>query len=238
MFTGPRNSQYNRDTELYDRLINELYYGRYPDGVTLPPEYADFVQNNLLRLLIRLARYKFVARMLRPRDHLLEIGSGSGVGTMFLSQHCARATGIDVKLHEVEEARGISKRDNVDFEVADFFTYPAERKFDAIAALDVIEHMPIEVGAQLIAKASTHLNPGGMLIIGTPSVYVREYQSALSKASHIKMYDQDELVELVERSFHRVLPFSMNDEMMHTGMPKMSWYYFVLAVEPHTAAAP
>jgi 2-polyprenyl-3-methyl-5-hydroxy-6-metoxy-1,4-benzoquinol methylase len=187
-------------------------------------------------LLIRLARYKFVARMLRPRDSVLEIGSGSGVGTMFLSQHCARAIGIDVKQHEVNESRAINRRENVSFEVADFFEFPRERRFDAVVALDVIEHMPIEVGARLIEKAGQHLNPGGMVVIGTPSVYVREYQSALSKASHVKMYDQDELVELMERYFHRVLPFSMNDEVVHTGMPKMAWYYFMLALQPRDAA--
>jgi hypothetical protein len=58
------------------RLTEEVY-GKYPDGVTLTSEYAELVQDNLLHVLIRRARCKFVTKMLTKTDNVLEVGSGS-----------------------------------------------------------------------------------------------------------------------------------------------------------------
>lgn len=222
---------YNKDNELYAKLVEELYT-QYPEGITLPPEYAYFIQKNLLQFLIRLARYKFVARILKKTDRVLEIGSGSGLGSIFLSQHSEYVTGLDVKSTEVEEAKAINRRDNVDFIVGDFFNLDETLKYDVIVALDVIEHMPEDVGHLFVAAISRHLKPTGMAVIGTPSLYSYEYQSPLSKASHVKCYDQQELLGVIDNYFGRTVAFSMNDELVHTGFHKMAWYYFVLAFMP------
>lgn len=222
---------YNKDQNEYARLIEELY-AAYPNGVTLPPEYASYVENGLMNLLIRLARYKFAARMLRPTDRVLEVGSGSGLGATFLAQHCAHVTGIDVKSTEVEEARSLSRRSNVEFRVADLFTAQDLGQFDVVVNLDVIEHFPEEQGRKLVQCMASRLNPTGMMILGTPSFHAWQYQSALSKASHFKCYEQHELAAVVDASFGRTLLFSMNDEIVHTGSPKMAWYYFALGLLP------
>lgn len=221
---------YNYDPQKYQELVDDLY--QHYSGVTLPPEYAFFMERDLLRLLIRLARYKFVARMLKKTDRVLEIGSGSGVGSIFLGQHCAHVTGLEVKTTEVDEARALNRRENVDFIVGDLFDLPAAQRFDTVVALDVIEHMPVEQGHRFVAAMSRLLEPTGMLVIGSPSLYSYPHQSALSQASHVKCYDQVELMQLVETYCHRALPFSMNDEVVHTGYHKMAWYYFVLAFMP------
>jgi 2-polyprenyl-3-methyl-5-hydroxy-6-metoxy-1,4-benzoquinol methylase len=222
--------KYNKDPDLYQKLVDEMYRDHPP--ITLSSEYAQFIENNLLRFLIRLARYKFVAKMLRKTDRVLEIGSSSGLGSIFLSQHCQYVKGLEIKQTELDEARLVNRRKNVVFENADFFTFPIGEPYDAVVALDVIEHMPVEIGQKLVTTASKHLRPDGMLIIGTPSLYSYEYQSPLSKASHVKCYDLPELVDLFTLDFGRTLSFSMNDEMVHTGYHKMAWYYFVLGLVP------
>jgi len=151
---------------------------------------------------------------------------------MFISQHCAHVTGIEVKTTEVEEARAINRRENVEFKVADLFEMEVARPYDVVFSLDVIEHMPIEQGQKLIAAMARQLSSTGMAIIGTPSIYSYEYQSPVSKASHVKCYAQEELLASVDKYFGRTLAFSMNDEMVHTGSPQMAWYYFVLAFMP------
>lgn len=219
--------KYNLKPEEYDNLINEIYR-RYPKGVNLSPEYASFVEEDTLRLLIRLARYKFIARLLKPTDCVLEVGSGSGLGSIFLGQHCKQVTGIDVKTTEVDEARALNKRKNVNFQVEDLFNMKTNKKFDVVLSLDVIEHMPFEMGQKLVAKKASLLKENGLLIVGTPSIYSYPHQSKLSQASHVKCYDLPELINLIDKYVKRTTPFSMNDELVHTGHHKMAWYYFVI----------
>ena len=223
--------KYNKNQELYQSLVDKMYE-EYDGGVNLPPEYGMFFEKDLLRLLIRLARYKFVARQLTKNDTVLEVGSGSGVGTIFLGQHAKEAVGIDIKSTEVEEARSINKRENVRFICDDFFAHEFANKFDAVVSLDVIEHLDAENSDRFLTKIATTLKENGFCIIGTPSLYSWEHQSDLSKASHEKCYDLPELRSLIEEHFGRTLVFSMNDELVHTGYYKMAWYYYVLAFYP------
>lgn len=223
--------KYNKDSAEYGKLVEELYL-KYGDGVNLPPEYMQFVQEDLLRFCIRLARYKFIARLIKKTDSVLEVGCGSGLGSIFLSQHCSHVTGIDIKTTEIKEATALNKRKNVSFIVQDFFNMQDGESYDVLVALDVIEHLSEEQGILFIEKAAKQLKSNGVLIIGTPSIYSYPYQSKLSKASHIKCYDLKELEILIEDKFCRTISFSMNDELVHTGYYKMAWYYFVLAFLP------
>jgi len=202
------------------------------EPITLPAEYAHYIQDNTLQLLVRLARYKFVAKHLKKTDRVFEIGSGVGVGAQFLAQHCAFVKGIEFKDDEIARANAVKRRSNVEFVQGDFFDMDEKEKFDAIINLDVIEHMPENIGEKLIAKTTRHLEKNGMMIIGTPSIYSFPYQGPQSKAAHIKCYDQEELLKIVNRYYGRTLAFSMNDEMVHTGFSKLAWYYFIVAFYP------
>jgi SAM-dependent methyltransferase len=41
--------------------------------------------------------------------------------------------------------------------------------FDAILMLELIEHLPLRAGLQFLSHAIDHLNPGGVLVLGTPN---------------------------------------------------------------------
>jgi len=222
--------KYHNNEELYGRFVEELYEKNPP--ISLGPEYADFITNNSLQLLIRLARYKFAARMIKRSDDVLEVGCGSGLGAVFLGQHARKVTGIEIKSHDLAEAEAINRRDNVRFLQADFFAYDPPQRHDVSVCLDVIEHLTPEIGERFVERMSQVIAADGMAIVGTPSIYSYPYQGELSRASHVKCYDQAELVALMDRYFSRTLVFSMNDEMVHTGHPKLAWYYFVIGVMP------
>ena len=223
--------KYNKDQEDYQKLVNEMS-DTYSGGITLPPEYASFVKEDLGRLLIRLARYKFIAKHLKKEDSVLELGCGSGLGSIYFSQYSKDVVGIDIKTSEIEQAIGINSRDNIDFICNDFFDYNFKNKFDVTVNLDVIEHLEEVDADKLLSKMSSLTSKTGMAIIGTPSYYSWPHQGALSKASHIKCYDLPELEKKVGQYFERTLSFSMNDEIVHTGHYKMAWYYFIIAFYP------
>jgi len=218
------------DQEQFMQLHEDVCAGHSP--ITLPPFFSHLIQDDQLKLLVKLARYKFVARMIKSTDTVLEVGSGMGIGSIFLGQHASHVTGLDVQEDLTSQARSINKRDNVTFECADLCQYTHPEKFDVAVSLDVIEHVPVEEGSQHVQALARHIKHDGMCIIGSPSIYSYQYQGADSRAAHVKCYDQKELTELVEKHFKRTLAFSMNDEVVHTGFSKLAWYYFVIAFVP------
>jgi 2-polyprenyl-3-methyl-5-hydroxy-6-metoxy-1,4-benzoquinol methylase len=216
--------------EQYSRLVAEQHANFPP--LAVPSEYSELFQVNTLQLLVKLARYKFVARLLKRTDDLLEVGSGSGLGTIFLSQHVKHVTGLEINKHDFDAACSVNKRENVTLRNQSIFDYAAERKHDAALAMDVIEHFEVEGGRKLVAQMARQCAPQGVVFIGTPSIHSYPYQSKYSQAAHIKCYDQAELVALMDEFFIRTFAFSMNDEVVHTGHPKLAWYYFVIGVVP------
>jgi 2-polyprenyl-3-methyl-5-hydroxy-6-metoxy-1,4-benzoquinol methylase len=222
------------DPERFERLLQEQH-SRFP-ALNLPPEFAELFETNTLQLLIKLARYKFAARLIKPSDEVLEVGSGNGIGTIFLAQHARHVTGVEIKRRDHDAACSINRRSNVKFLLQSIFDYDTSRRYDAVVSLDVIEHLPVEEGGKFVAQLARLCKPDGLVFVGTPSIHSYPYQGKYSQAAHIKCYDQDELVALMEGYFDRTLAFSMNDEIVHTGHPKLAWYYIVLGLLPRSAA--
>jgi 2-polyprenyl-3-methyl-5-hydroxy-6-metoxy-1,4-benzoquinol methylase len=216
--------------EQYSRLVAEQRANFPP--MTVPSEFSELFQVNTLQLLVKLARYKFVARLLKKTDDVLEVGSGSGLGTIFLSQHAKHVTGLEINKHDFDASCSMNKRPNVTLKNQSIFDYTAETKHDAALAMDVIEHFKVEDARKLLAQMARQCTPQGVVFIGTPSIHSYPYQSKYSQAAHIKCYDQPELVALMDEFFVRTFAFSMNDEIVHTGNPKLAWYYFVIGVVP------
>jgi len=72
------------------------------------------------------------------------------------------------------------------------------------------------------------LRPSGALIVGSPSLESQPYASPLSKEGHVNCKTMPDFKALMQRFFHNVFMFSMNDEVVHTGYHKMAHYLFAL----------
>jgi 2-polyprenyl-3-methyl-5-hydroxy-6-metoxy-1,4-benzoquinol methylase len=221
------------DLAAYEDLIREQH--RLFPSIVLPPEYAELFEINTLQILVKLARYKFAAKLIKKSDEVLEVGSGTGLGTIFLSQHAKSVTGLEIKQHDYEAACAVNKRPNVEFILESVFEHDLSKSYDAIVSLDVIEHLAAAEGRKFVARLAQHCRRDGFAVIGTPSIYSFPYQSKYSQTAHVKCYDQQELVALMDDFFGRTIAFSMNDEIVHTGHPKMAWYYFVLGFLPRSS---
>ena len=44
---------------------------------------------------VKLARYKFVSKMLDKNDYVVDVGCGGGLSTFYYSNFCRKAVGID-----------------------------------------------------------------------------------------------------------------------------------------------
>jgi len=181
-------------------------------------------------LLFTLSRYKFVAKMLAGRRHVLEIGCGDAFGTRLVLQEVKRLTATDFDQIFVDDVlRRMDKRWKFDCRQHDLLTAPFPGTFDGAYALDVLEHIPPKQEKTFIGNIVRSLTSEGVLIVGSPSLESQAYASIISKRGHVNCKTRKTMRELLERFFYNVFIFSMNDEIVHTGYSPMAHYLIGLA---------
>jgi hypothetical protein len=65
-----------------------------------------------------------------------------------------------------------------------------------------------------------------------PSLESQAHASPQSKAGHVNCKSGPELRKAMEKYFHSVFVFSMNDEVVHTGFYPMAHYLLALCTHP------
>jgi 2-polyprenyl-3-methyl-5-hydroxy-6-metoxy-1,4-benzoquinol methylase len=182
------------------------------------------------RLTFTLSRYKFVAKLLSGRKHVLEVGCADAFGTRIVRQEVQRLTATDFDPLFVED---VKKRMNPKWEfevfVHDMLSGPVPGVYDGAYALDVLEHIEPAKEHTFLQNLVASLAPHGAVVIGMPSLESQVYASPNSKAGHVNCKSLPELKGLMEQYFHNVFMFCMNDEVVHTGFHKMAHYLFALA---------
>lgn len=191
----------------------------------------DFHSNPLMAA-IKLARFKFVARMLSSDDVVADLGCGNGYSAYMYAHFARQVIGVDLYA-DIPRAQERWHRENLSFIKADLVEGlpPALNGagVTAVTCVDVIEHFHRPDGEAIVARAANLLPAGGMMVLGTPSKFSDAYRSPGSRKSHHHEYEPDELRALVGQHFRRTLLFSMNDETVHTGFSKLAWFFFVLS---------
>jgi SAM-dependent methyltransferase len=89
---------------------------------------------------------------------VLDVGAGDRYWSQVLSR-----LGIDADYRSAD----LETRHNHDY--GDFLS--VDDSFDAVLMLELIEHLPLELGLRFIEHAVALLNPGGVLVIGTPNTH-------------------------------------------------------------------
>jgi 2-polyprenyl-3-methyl-5-hydroxy-6-metoxy-1,4-benzoquinol methylase len=181
------------------------------------------------RLLFTLSRYKFVAKMLSGRQHVLEVGCADAFGTRVVQQEVKRLTATDFDQVFIDDVvRRMDERWRFECRQHDLLTGPFPGSFDGAYAMDVIEHIPEAHEDVFVGNIVKSLTPEGVLILGSPSIESQPYASPPSKAGHVNCKTGEQLRALLERFFHNVFLFSMNDEVVHTGFAPMAHYLLVI----------
>ncbi len=179
------------------------------------------------RLLFILARYKFVAKMLRGKRRVLEIGCADGFASRLILQYCDSLDAVDIDTNALEIAiENRSEKWPVNFFAHDIME-GAPGPYDAVFALDLFEHIARAREDEFL-RAVRDCAP--VAILGSPSLESQPYASALSKEGHINCKTEVEMRASLLRFWSHVFIFSMNDETLHTGFDKMAHYRFALAV--------
>lgn len=173
---------------------------------------------------------KFIAKLLQQKDTLLELGCHDGVSSNFFSLFCKNVDAIDTNEKTIAEA--CSNFGHINFMHRDALEYVPDKKYDVIVMLDFIEHFNENQGKLLIEKYARFISPAGMVIIGTPNRNFIKLRAKHNKEHHLHEYYPEELQNLLEHNFSRVMLFSMNDELVHTGNIELAWFIFAIALCP------
>jgi len=181
------------------------------------------------RLVFTLARYKFVAKMLSGKSHVMEVGCGDAFGSRIVKQEVEALTVLDFDPVFVEDIE--ARRDPawpLSAYVHDMLSGPFPGEFDAIYSLDVLEHIPLAQEELFLGNILRSLRNDGVLIIGMPSLESQAHASPQSKEGHVNCKTGKDFKRLMEKCFHNVFLFAMNDEVVHTGFYPMAHYLIAL----------
>lgn len=212
---------------------NQIQYDRYLEKgpAKMGPWTSHIWRTDPKHLGFLLARYKFCAKILSGKEKVLEVGCGDGFGTLVVLQTVGSIHGIDFEPLIVADANERFMQEDQKkciFTVHDITKKPMHQKFDAVYSLDVLEHIPPEHEDRFMSNICDSLTQHSVCIIGTPNVTAQQYASSASAEGHVNLKSADSLTKLMNRYFHHVFIFSMNDEVVHTGFYPMAHYLLAL----------
>lgn len=220
--------------EVKQQLVRNLNRGNATNENYILPfgmYYTSMIHSDIKHLAFVLSRYKFASKILlyKKNIELLELGCQEALGGMLLKQNISmkKYVGIDFDEDAIKWNKQYMPKE-FEFICKDFLEYKVIGEFDAVISLDVIEHIPSEKEDKYCQVISENLKENGVAIIGTPNITMTPYASEASRIGHINLYDQKRLYELLDKYFHNVFIFNMNDEVVNMGFAPMACYIFAV----------
>lgn len=184
------------------------------------------------RILFVLARYKFVAKLLAGKGHVLEIGCGDAFGTRLVAQTVEAVTAIDFDREMLLSAQDVNENWRVGLAVHNILDAPTIHRYESAYAIDVLEHVWPADEDLFLRHTIKSVEHTGLVILGTPSLESQAYASEASREGHVNCKTMEQLRALCARHFESVLMFGMNDELVHTGYGPMCHYLWAICWGP------
>lgn len=183
-------------------------------------------------LAMVLARYRAAAALIGTAARVLELGCGEGIGAGILARDRRRYAGVDTDLEALDIACVMYRGRPLEFVHGDVLGLHAWSRWDAVVALDVIEHVQPGSTDRFFRTAVDHLDTAGVLVVGTPNAAFDYLASPQSRAGHVNLFTHDRLVGEMAARFRVVQSLGMQDTSLHLGHPEARHYLLVVGVCP------
>ena len=165
--------------------------------------------------------------MLEGKRDVLEVGCGDAFGTPIVLQSVKSVCCVDFEPLIIDDARRRTLGEDfaITFSVHDMTKGAVGGgPFDGAYSLDVIEHVQPEHEELFMQNICKSLQEDAVLIIGTPNILASQHASEYSRAGHVNLKSAETLRALILTYFKNSFIFSMNDELVHTGVSPMAHY--------------
>jgi len=144
-----------------------------PAGLPFLVEHWFLASRTRRYMILRRIRDVLEAAGFRATDRVLELGTGWAYGSHWARQSGARAVGIDLGLDQLRWARrSLAPDDALHLAQANAKALPfRSATFDAIASVEMMEHVFRPDREAVLAEAFRVLKPGGTIALSTPNAH-------------------------------------------------------------------
>jgi len=225
---GEEMHKLSRTRKVWEKVQEDPELDR---NILLGPINSHSLWRDPKHLGFTLSRYKFAAKLLQDKEKIVDIGCGEGIGCLMLKAETkAQITGVDFDSEQIAYAKeNIKPLSGIEFVCQDLVNERINiNQVDGLVSIDVLEHIHHDEEEKFFANTLSCLTDNAIAIFGTPTVYSKKHMGKRSMIGHINMFDEERLRNTLHKYFRYVFVFSMNDEMIHTGFPKMAHYFMVL----------
>jgi|tagenome__1003787_1003787.scaffolds.fasta_scaffold20942551_2 2-polyprenyl-3-methyl-5-hydroxy-6-metoxy-1,4-benzoquinol methylase len=139
------------------------------DYTTIPAGHYDRVYRRGRGIQSKWHHLKFerVAAQIYDRRRVLDVGCGPGTLLGALGD-AHESVGVDITAPQIDYANETYAGPNRSFYACALEDLPELPPFDAITAIELIEHLPEAMAEETLRDAVRRLRPGGKLVLTTP----------------------------------------------------------------------
>lgn len=130
-------------------------------------------------------------------SRFLEVGAGRGELAAWLAKRGGRGIALEPSPYAATAAREtLAPFENVDVVESDFSLFNAERGFQLITMMEILEH--VEDDGALVKRAAALLEPGGRLVLSVPA-HMHMWGWRDEEKGHLRRYERNDIHELLAR---------------------------------------
>ncbi|MDD5289018.1 MAG: class I SAM-dependent methyltransferase [Dehalococcoidales bacterium] len=172
-------------------------------------EFGTFIDGGKVsaaNYYLHLNRYRFSTQFIQGK-HCLDIGCGTGYGSMYLARKGAHSvTAGDYSKEAIAYAKKSllqSQTDKIDFQILNATFLPfQEEAFDTVISFEIIEHL--KDYRKFISEARRVLINSGTLVLSTPNRQAGPFFFKTSWNHHHHEFTPSELINIMSEGFEHI----------------------------------
>ena len=149
-------------------------------------------------------RYNMALSLVKDKV-VLDIASGAGYGTHFLSSSAREAYGVEIDQDAVDYARAHYAKDNLHYLQGSVDSIPLEdHSMDVVISFETIEHVSAELQVRMMEEIKRVLKDDGILFISSPEKRYYSEDRGYVNPYHVHELYASEFKSLLERHFSHI----------------------------------